>query len=209
MAIPPAVVNADWTHRNGAAGGRLLHPALRPVPQLIWAVDLGEGDAKRRRLLTGPIVAGGLVFAMDAAGQLSAVTRDGQLAWRRSLVPAGQVPDSGPGGGMAAASGVLFVTTGFGEVFALDPRTGGTIWQRTLEAPIQAAPVVYDGRVVAVQRDDTAYGARRAHRRDALAGAGRRRHRADGRRQPGGGRAAGGGALRLGRGAGRARRATG
>ena len=95
VAIPPAVVNADWTHRNGAAGGRLLHPALRPVPQLIWAVDLGEGDAKRRRLLTGPIVAGGLVYAMDAAGQLSAVTRDGQLAWRRSLVPAGQVPDSG------------------------------------------------------------------------------------------------------------------
>ena len=53
---------------------------------------------------------------------------------------------------------MIFVTTGFGEVFALDPRSGGTIWQRTLEAPIQAAPVVYDGRVVAVQRDDTAYG---------------------------------------------------
>ena len=31
---------------------------------------------------------------------------------------------------MAAAGGVLYVTTGFGEVFALDPRSGGTIWQR-------------------------------------------------------------------------------
>jgi outer membrane protein assembly factor BamB len=156
VSIPPAVLNADWTHRNGSAGGRLIHPAFRPVPQLIWATDLGLGDAKRRRLLTGPIVAGGLVFAMDAGGQLSAVTREGQLVWRRSLVPPNQLPDSGPGGGMAAVDGVLYVTTGFGQVLALDPRSGGTIWETTLEAPIQAAPVVYDGRVVAVQRDDIA-----------------------------------------------------
>ena len=157
LALPPPALNADWTHRNGAAAGRLAHPALRPVPQLIWSVDLGTGDAKRRRLLTGPIVSGGLIFAMDAAGQLSAVTRDGRLAWSRSLVPAAQVPDSGPGGGMAAAGGVLYVTTGFGEVFALDPRTGGTIWQVTLEAPIRAAPAVDDGRVIVVLRDDTSY----------------------------------------------------
>jgi outer membrane protein assembly factor BamB len=156
LALPPAVVNADWTHRNGAAGGRLVHPALRPVPQLVWAAELGLGDAKRRRILTGPIVSGGLIFAMDAGGQLSAVSRDGSVVWRRSLVPAGQVPDSGPGGGIAAEGGVLFVTTGFGELFALDRRTGATFWQRSFDAPIQAAPVVYGGRVVAVQRNDTA-----------------------------------------------------
>ena len=151
------MVNAEWTHRNGAAGGRLIHPALRPVPQLIWSVDIGAGDSKRTRLLTGPIVAGGLVFAMDAAGRLSAVTRSGQVAWARSLVPEKQIPDSALGGGLAEAGGVLYVTTGFGEVFALDPRSGGTIWQRTLEAPIRAAPVVSGGRVVVVQRDDIAY----------------------------------------------------
>jgi outer membrane protein assembly factor BamB len=157
LALPPAVVNAEWTHRNGAAGGRLIHPALRPVPQLIWSADLGAGNTKRSRLLTGPIVAGGLVFAMDAAGRLSAVTRSGQVAWARSLVPEAQIPDSALGGGLAEAGGVLYVTTGFGEVFAIDPRSGGTIWQRTLEAPIRAAPVVSGGRVVAVQRDDIAY----------------------------------------------------
>jgi len=156
VAIPAAVMNADWTHRNGSAPGRLVNPALRPVPQLVWATDLGEGDAKRRRLLIGPIVAGGVIYAMDAGAQLSAVTRDGRIIWRRSLVPEGQKPDSGPGGGMAAVNGVLYVTTGFGEVFALDPRTGGTIWKRTLDASIQAPPLVYEGRVVAVQRDDIA-----------------------------------------------------
>jgi len=157
VAVPAAVSNADWPQRNGALPSRLVNPALRPVPQLIWSVDLGLGDAKRRRLLTAPIVAGGLVFAIDAGGQLTAVTRAGQVAWTRSLVPAGQVPDAGPGGGLAASGGVLYVTTGFGEVFALDPRSGGTIWQETLEAPVRNAPTVQDGRVFVVLRDDTSY----------------------------------------------------
>ena len=108
LALPPAQMNADWTHRNGAAGGRLAHPALRPTPQLIWSADIGAGDDRAPRILTAPIVAGGLVFTIDAAGRLSAVTRDGQLAWSRSLVPARQLPDAGPGGGMAVVGGVLY-----------------------------------------------------------------------------------------------------
>ena len=158
LSLPPATLNPDWTHRDGASAGRLVHPALRPAPQLVWSVDIGAGDAKRTRILTGPIVAGGLVYAMDAEGRLTAVTRDGRIAWTRSLVPAGQVPESGFGGGLAAAGGVLFVTTGFGEVFALSPATGGTIWRRTLDAPMRAAPAVSDGKVIVVLRDDTAYG---------------------------------------------------
>jgi outer membrane protein assembly factor BamB len=150
-------MNAEWTHRNGAARGRLVNPALRPVPQLIWSADIGAGDAKRRRLITGPIVAGGRIFTLDAAGQVTAVTRAGQIAWTRSLVPTDAVPDGGTGGGFAEAGGVLFVTTGFGDVWALDPASGRTLWQKTLEAPIRAAPAVADGRVIVVQRDDTAY----------------------------------------------------
>jgi outer membrane protein assembly factor BamB len=157
VAVPAAAANADWAQRNGALPSRLVNPALRPVPALAWTADLGLGDAKRRRLLAAPIVAGGVVYGMDAGGQLSACSRSGQPVWSRSLVPAGQEADAGPGGGMAAANGVLYVTTGFGEVFALDPRTGGTIWQRTLEAPIRNAPTAYGGQVLVVLRDDTSY----------------------------------------------------
>lgn len=157
IALPPARSNADWSHRNGAPGGRPPHPALAPVPQLRWATPIGQGETKRSRIVAGPIVAGGLVFAMDAAGRLSAVTRSGQVAWSRSLVPEGQLPDSGPGGGLAAANGVLFVTTGFGEAMALNPATGQAYWREQFEAPIRAAPMVRDGRVVFVLRNDTAF----------------------------------------------------
>ena len=157
VGLPAPVLNADWTHRNGSAGGRLVNPAFAAAPRLRWSVNIGEGDAKRRRILTGPIVAGGLIYTIDAGGQLSAVTRAGQIAWTQNLAPAGQGDDSGPGGGFAYANGVLYVTTGFGEVRALDPATGNILWLQSFEGPIRAAPTVADGRVFVVTRNDVAF----------------------------------------------------
>lgn len=158
LALPPQRINSRWTHRNGAASGRLVHPALAAAPRIAWTSDIGAGSTRRSRLLTGPVVGAGLVFAMDAAGRLSALTLRGGNVWSRSLVPEGQRPDSGPGGGLALVGGRLFVTTGFGEVLALDAATGTIVWRRSLGAPARAAPVVADGRVIVVLRDDTAYG---------------------------------------------------
>jgi outer membrane protein assembly factor BamB len=158
LALPRPAANAAWSHRNGTAFGRLdPPPALSAAPQRIWTVNIGAGSARRSRLLAGPIVAGGLVFALDAAGQLSAVTPQGQTVWRASLVPEGQAADSGPGGGMAFDAGRLYATTGFGEVFAIDPASGGILWRTEVDAPVRAAPTILDGRVFAVARNDTAY----------------------------------------------------
>lgn len=158
LALPPAISNADWSHRNGSARGRFTHLAFAADPQPLWTADLGAGDARRRRILAAPIVAGGLVFAMDAAAELSALdAATGQLVWRRNLAPPRQGADSGPGGGMAVANGTLYVTTGFGEVMAMNPATGDEFWRVTLEAPVRAAPTVEGGRVFVVARNDTAF----------------------------------------------------
>jgi len=158
LGLPPQTMNADWPRRPGSTPARVVNPAFRPVPQLIWALDIGAGDTKKRRILAGPIVAGPLVYAIDAGGQLSAATRDGRLAWRVSLVPEGQLADNGPGGGMTVEGGTLFVGTGFGEVLALDPATGGVRWRTTVAAPVQSAPTLGGGRLLVVSRDDMAYG---------------------------------------------------
>jgi outer membrane protein assembly factor BamB len=49
------------------------------------------------------------------------------------------------------------VATGFGEVMALNPTTGGEFWREQVDGPIRAAPTVADGRVFVVARSDTAY----------------------------------------------------
>lgn len=155
LAIPPAEVNAEWTHRNGSASGRLPHPALAAAPERRWTVSIGQGAARRTRLVTAPVVGGGLVYALDAAAQLSAVTPDGAVVWRTSLIPEGERAEAGFGGGMAYSGGTVFVSTGFAEVVAVDAATGGVRWRHRTEAPVRAAPTVADGRVYAVARNDT------------------------------------------------------
>lgn len=156
LALPPARANAEWTHPSGTAAGRPEHPALAPMPGLRWSVDLGQGSSKRTRLITVPVVGGGLVFALDSAGQLSAVHPNGQVAWRQSLAPAGERAESGFGGGLAYADGTVYATTGYAEVLAIDAATGAIRWRHRLEAPARAAPAVLDGRVFAIARNDTA-----------------------------------------------------
>jgi outer membrane protein assembly factor BamB len=157
VPLPAPVVNAEWTHRNGAAAGRLVNPAFSTAPQLRWSQPIGEGDARRRRILTAPIVARGLVYTIDAGGLVTAVSQGGQQVWSQSIVPPEQNADNGPGGGFAYANGVLYVTTGFGQAMALDPATGRRIWVQSFEGPIRAAPTVSGGQVFLVVRDDTGY----------------------------------------------------
>ncbi len=156
ISLPAATVNADWAQRNGSAAGRLSHPALAPVPQIRWTRDIGEGARRRSKLIVSPIAAGGLVFAMDAAAKVTAHTPQGAPVWAMSLVPEGQKPDTGPGGGLGVSGGVLYVTTGFGEVFAISPGSGQVLWRESFEAPIRSAPIIEGGRVYVILRDDRA-----------------------------------------------------
>lgn len=156
ISLPASIVNADWSQQNGTAQGVRPHAALADLPQLRWSRDIGEGSKRRTRLLVNPVVADGLVFTVDAAGLLSATTAQGELAWSASLVPEGQRPGTGPGGGLAVSNGVLFAATGFGEVRAIRPASGQVLWRQSFGAPVRAAPVVEGGRVFVVLGDDTA-----------------------------------------------------
>ncbi|MEM8570304.1 MAG: PQQ-binding-like beta-propeller repeat protein [Pseudomonadota bacterium] len=154
--LPVARTNADWSQRNGSASGRLSHPAFAAVPQVRWTRNIGAGSSRRAQLIVSPIVAGGLVFSMDSRSQLSAHNPQGDLVWSQSLVPEGQRPDAGPGGGIAVADGALFASTGFGEVLALSSASGQILWRESFDAPIRSAPVVQNGRIYAILRDDRA-----------------------------------------------------
>ncbi len=158
IALPPAVANADWTHAGGEADHFLGNAALSAQPQLIWSTGIGTGASRRVKLVSHPVVAGGRVFALDANAQVSATSTAGAPLWQVALVPPGERAPEGFGGGLAVAGGRLFVTTGFGEVVALDPESGGILWRTGVEAAFRAAPAS-DGRiVVAVARNDASYG---------------------------------------------------
>ncbi|WP_245770576.1 PQQ-like beta-propeller repeat protein [Roseovarius azorensis] len=157
VSLQPATVNADWRQRIGTPSTRTAHPALGRAPQLAWAVNIGAGDGRRVRITADPVVAEGRVFTLDALAQVAAVSTGGQLLWTTDLTPADQNSNSASGGGLAYGDGKLFVSSGFGRLTALDPATGGVIWQQEMGATGTGNPTVFGDLVYVVAGDEVAW----------------------------------------------------
>ena len=154
---PSAQVNhGEWTHRNGSPTHRIQHPALRATLTQVWSADIGAGDSRREHITADPVVAGGRIFTLDSRSRVMAHSTNGAEQWARDLTPSTDRKGEGMGGGLAYGEGRLFVTTGFGELQALDPATGRTLWVQGVDAPVSGAPTVRDGMVYVSTRDSVA-----------------------------------------------------
>jgi outer membrane protein assembly factor BamB len=153
VALPQAQVNADWTHRTASPA----HPALDANLQPVFVAEIGEGDSRRARITGEPVVAGGIVYTVDARATVTATSTTGQRIWSRNLTPARFSPGDASGGAVSFGGGRVYVTTGFGEITALNAATGETVWDKNLDAPVNAAATYNGDLVYVVARDSTAW----------------------------------------------------
>ena len=156
--VPTATRNASWTHVNGNAQHLSTNLSLETSLSRSWSVSIGRGNSRRARIIAAPIVAGGLIYTLDAAATVSAVSEAGRVQWRTDTTPDGEASRDGFGGGVAYSDGQLFVTNAFGEILALDPVSGEILWRTSVDSPIRAAPVAENGKVIVVARNDIGYG---------------------------------------------------
>ena len=162
VGLPAARANADWTHRAGNAAHLPGHVALGAGSSRIWTADIGQGDDRRHRITADPIVAGGLVFTLDSRARVTATSTGGGRVWSSDVTPASEAGDSASGGGLAYEGGRVFVTTGYGELVALDASTGGVIWRQRVNAAVGGGPAVENGVVYVAARDSTGWAVRAA-----------------------------------------------
>ncbi len=155
--IPKTVASTAWTHRNGSVQHRIDHPALSATPSLIWSASIGQGDDRRHRITAEPVMANGRIFTVDSRATVMAHGTDGSLLWSRDVTLAMEDPDDASGAGLAISGDVLLVTTGFGELIALDVATGEDIWAQRLDAQMTGAPTVSEGLIYGVTRDNIAW----------------------------------------------------
>ncbi|WP_119168289.1 outer membrane protein assembly factor BamB family protein [Algihabitans albus] len=152
IRLPEARSNSDWSQAGGGPQGNVQHLALGEGLRLTWSVDLGEGEDDDAKLLAEPVISDGRVYAMDARAQVSAVdAASGRVLWQVELEAE---DDSFFGGGVAVAGDRVFVTTGFGGIYALEASSGATVWEAMATAPVRAAPSVSDGRVFVITLDN-------------------------------------------------------
>ncbi|NQW00234.1 MAG: PQQ-binding-like beta-propeller repeat protein [Rhodospirillales bacterium] len=150
IVLPAPTPNTEWPQSGGYANHAMHHVQVGDALREVWSVDIGTGASDEERLGGEPIVAGGLVYTIDARSKVSAYNeKTGKRAWRVDLTP--EFDDDGHiNGGLAVSDGRLFVTTGFAQVIALEAPTGKELWRITLDAPLRAAPSVRGGRVFAL-----------------------------------------------------------
>ncbi len=147
ITLPPPRRNAEWPQVGGNIAHRMGSLAAGTSLTLAWRAPIGEGASYRRQLTAQPIVAGGSVFTMDAAGVVRAFRlADGGLLWHFDTK--GKKDRSGQlGGGIAFDAGTLYAATGRAEVVAVDATKGVQRWRQVIGQPARAAPTIADGKL--------------------------------------------------------------
>ncbi len=154
VTLPQATALADWpqawfnaTHAPGNISAPL---GFKPL----WHTNIGTKGSYRQPLSAVPIIAGGMVFTMDANAVVRAVSlTDGTIAWHRPTRPKHST-EPNIGGGVAYDSGKVYASTGYGEILALNAASGKILWRQALDFPTRTAPLVAGGLVSVVVQND-------------------------------------------------------
>lgn len=170
ISVIPAFRNSNWTNPGGFASHAAYHLELDGLTEA-FRVEAVEGNSGLARIKAVPIVADGKVFVMGAALDVTAVdAKTGAPLWTRSVMAEYTEPNrsltrflgisekpaplrDGFGGGIAYDGGRLFVTTGFGELFALNADTGEVIWRVQSAVAFSNAPTMRAGRLYVASQD--------------------------------------------------------
>ncbi len=155
FSLPAPQTVADWPLPGGVPEQSIEHVDAAPQFQIAWRRKIGAGESRGHHVTATPVIADNRIYVMDGEAGVSA--RDlssGAEIWRVDLSPRKGRDREAYGGGVAYSDGVLFVSSGFRFVAALDARTGAQKWRTTTPAPVHGAPTVSGGRVFVVDVGD-------------------------------------------------------
>jgi outer membrane protein assembly factor BamB len=153
VVLPPAEVNTEWGQGGGSASKSYGHRALGDHPKKLWTAMI-SGSSPLRRLAAAPVVGGGKLYVIDTLGVLRAFNADtGKEVWKQSFdIPADTAAVFG--GGASYDDGVVYVTTGLGEVAALDAEKGTIKWRVKPLGPLRGSPAVGYGSIIVMTQDN-------------------------------------------------------
>lgn len=146
----------SWPMRGVNARNLMPHLALSAAPVEIWTANIGQGNSRRFRITADPVAADGRLFTLDSDAEVAAIGSGGEVLWTANLTPGFERGGGVSGGGLAVVDGVLYATTGYGELIAMDPASGAVVWRQRLAAGI-TSPTVTDNSIYVVSRDSQAW----------------------------------------------------
>lgn len=154
VVVPAAEENPDWPQAGNTPGKAYGNLALSDAPQRLWTASIA-GTTKRQRLAASPVIGGGRLFAMDTDGVVHAFdAKTGRPLWITPFRIKGDSAAAVFGGGVSYDGGKVYVTTGLGEVAALDAATGTQAWRVKPAGPLRGSPTIAFNAVYAMTQDN-------------------------------------------------------
>ena len=154
VILPPEQVNTTFAQGGGSADKSYGHLALAPNPGKVWTAQI-EGSSQRARLAASPVVGDGRLFVMDTKGVVHAFDAEtGAQVWSKSFAVSGDNENSMFGGGVSFDAGKVYVTTGLGEVAALEAGNGNQLWTIKPAGPLRGSPTVAFNAIYVMTQDN-------------------------------------------------------
>ncbi|MBQ8671836.1 MAG: PQQ-binding-like beta-propeller repeat protein [Alphaproteobacteria bacterium] len=160
ISIPPTTKNNEWLQTDYNVQHTGANFGVGTSFKKQWKADFGTGSSKREVLLSKPIISEKTVYTLDADATLSAFNlADGKKLWSVDLLSDNRnVGDTSLKGiGLALSGNAIYVTTGFGEVIAVNTKDGKQIWRNNLKTPLRIAPLIAGNKVFVQSVDNRFY----------------------------------------------------
>jgi outer membrane protein assembly factor BamB len=154
VTVPPAASLSGWPQVLAGpahAPGNIAGPSAMTQN---WRTGIGAAGGFRQPLAASPLLAQGQVFTMDSSAAVSAFSAaTGRQSWRTITRPKHMTVQN-IGGGIGFDNGIIYASTGYSELLALDAGSGKILWRQKLDYPARSAPTIAGGVVAVVTQND-------------------------------------------------------
>ncbi len=156
FTVGEMIVNPQWPQAGGEASHAMGNLGLSENSlKKVWSANIGKGSKSRLPLTAQPIVLGESIFTLDTSSTLASFdTSNGKRRWAISVRDENE-NDPVISGGISSGIGMIFVTSGYNEVLAVDALSGALKWRTKTQSPSRAAPTFHEGRVFVTTLDST------------------------------------------------------
>jgi len=157
ISLPDLTANTEWSQAVGNESHRIANAILGDTLELAWTSKIGSGDSRKQRITADPVVAGDLIYTLDSSMTVTATNALGAQVWESDIRAERDEAGEGTGGGLAAHDGSLYVSTGFGELVALNAQNGNERWTQKLKGTASGQPAVRGNLVYVVSADNVGW----------------------------------------------------